>query len=66
MFEYRVLIFLLEELTVFLVHLLNLPNVHSATNDVVIKLIAICYSCQLRTWKTAERMEIKTVEASQG
>ena len=52
-------------LTIFLVHLLNFPNVHSTTKDVVIELISMCYNCQPGTWKFAEGMEVKTVEASQ-
>ena len=50
-------------LTVFLVHLLNFPDVHSMTDDIVIELIAMRYSCQLGTWKMAKRVEIKTIEA---
>ena len=51
--------------TVLLVHLLYFPNVHPTTKDVVIELISMCYSRQLGTWKSAERMEVKTIEASQ-
>ncbi len=52
-------------LAVLLVHLLNLPNVHSMTNNVVVELIAMCYSCQPGSWKLAKRMEVETIEASQ-
>ena len=53
----------LRFLTVFLVHLLNFPDVHSMTDDIVIELKAVRYSCQLGTWKMAKRVEIKTIEA---
>ena len=52
-------------LTIFLVHLLNFPKVHPSTKDVVIELISMGYSGQLETWESAERMEIKTIEACQ-
>ena len=51
-------------LTVVLVHLLNFPNIHTMTDDVVVELIAMRYSCQPGSWKLAKRMEVKTIEAS--
>ena len=50
-------------LTVFLMHLLNFPDVHSMTDDIVVELVAMRYSCQLGTWKMAKRVEIKTIES---
>lgn len=35
------------------------------TDDVVVELIAMRYSCQPRSWKLVKRMEVKTIEASQ-
>ena len=52
-----------EFLTVLLVHLLDFPDVHSMTDDIVVKLTAMRYGCQLRTWEMAKRVEIKTIEA---
>ena len=53
-------------LIIFLLHFVNFPKVRSTTNDVIIEFISMCYSCQLGTWKSVERMEVETIAASQG
>ena len=44
--------------TVFLVHFLDLPNVHSMTNNVMVEFVAAGNSCQFGSRKLMERMEI--------
>ena len=46
-------------------HLLNFPQIHSSTKDIVIELISMCDSGQLGTWELSERMEVETIEAPQ-
>jgi hypothetical protein len=51
----------LNELTIFLVHLLDLPYILVALEDVKVRLIPESGSCKFRTWKLRERAEIRIV-----
>jgi hypothetical protein len=52
-------------LTVFLVHLLNLPKVPAIAYCVMVELVSVTYGCQLRTWNMREGMKIQTIKAPQ-
>ena len=52
-------------LTIFLVHALNLPDVHAALDDIVIELVEKGRSSEFWTGEAGQRVEVQMVHSPQ-